>query len=453
MNQKDFGKNFTWGCATASYQIEGAAHEDGKGASVWDMMCRWEGKVLHGDTGETACGHYHRHAEDVGIMRDLGLGAYRFSLSWPRVLPEGTGRVNDKGLAFYDRLVDDLLEAGITPYATLFHWDYPYDLFCRGGWLNSDSPKWFADYAGVIANRLGDRVRHWMTMNEPQCFLGFGHVTGTHAPGLKLDWPEYLRATHHALLAHGHAARVLRARGGDAARIGWAPVGVVKMPVSDRAEDVELARRAMFAMPEKDIWVNSWFFDPVFFGRYPEDGLEAFGAAMPRLGNDDLEIISTPIDFLGLNIYNGQFVEADGGGGWRPVTKKAGYPNTHFHWPVTPECLYWGPKLLHERYGKPIIITENGLSSMDWVHGDGKVHDPGRIDFLRRYLRELRRAKNDGVDVRGYFQWSLLDNFEWAEGYRHRFGLVHVDYGTLKRTPKDSAFWYRDVIASNGANL
>ncbi|MCC5804882.1 MAG: beta-glucosidase [Opitutales bacterium] len=453
MENKGFGENFTWGCATASYQIEGAAREDGKGPSIWDMMCRWEGKIFNRDTGDTACDHYHRYAEDVGIMRDLGLGAYRFSISWPRVLPEGTGRVNEKGLAFYDRLVDALLEGGVTPYATLFHWDYPYELFCRGGWLNSDSPLWFAEYADVIVDRLGDRVKHWMTMNEPQCFLGFGHVTGTHAPGLKLDWAEYLRATHHALLAHGRAAQAIRVRSGDTAMIGWAPVGVVRMPASDSAESVELARRAMFAMEKKDFWVNSWFMDPVFLGKYPEDGLKAFGSAAPDVRAGDMDIISTPVDFLGLNIYNGQTIESNGSGGWRAVEKAPGHALTNFHWPVTPGCLYWGPKFLHERYGKPIVITENGLSSTDWVHTDGQVHDPSRIDFLRRYLRELRRAKNDGVDVRGYFQWSLLDNFEWAEGYKHRFGLVHIDYGTFKRTPKDSATWYKEVIASNGTAL
>ncbi len=453
MEKDGFGRDFTWGCATASYQIEGAAREDGKGPSVWDMMCRWDGKVHNRDTGDTACDHYHRYAEDAGIMRDLGLRAYRFSISWPRVLPEGTGRINEAGLAFYDRLVDTLLEADITPYATLFHWDYPYELFCRGGWLNGESPAWFAEYAGVIVDRLGDRVKHWMTMNEPQCFLGFGHVTGSHAPGLKLDWTEYLRATHHALLAHGLAVRAIRAHSGGGARIGWAPVGVVKMPASDSAGAVDLARRAMFAMEKKDFWVNSWFMDPVFLGKYPEDGLDVFGAAAPDVRDGDMDIISSPVDFLGLNIYNGQTVESDGAEGWRPVAKVPGHAVTNFHWPVTPECLYWGPKFLHERYGKPIVITENGLSSMDWVHTDGYVHDPARIDFLRRYLRELRRAKYDGVDVRGYFQWSLLDNFEWAEGYKHRFGLVHVDYGTLKRTVKDSALWYKEVIASNGSAL
>jgi beta-glucosidase len=448
-----FNKDFVWGAATAAYQIEGAAHADGKGLSVWDMMCRWPGKVAHGDTGEVACDHYHRFPEDIALMQGMGLGAYRFSLSWPRILPQGTGAVNEKGLAFYDRLVDGLLEAGVTPWATLFHWDYPYDLFCRGGWLNPDSPRWFADYAEIVVNRLGDRVKHWMTLNEPQCFLGFGHVTGTHAPGLRLDWPEFLLASHHTLLAHGRAVQAIRAHSGDGAKIGWAPVGVVAMPKDDTPEALELARRAMFSTSKPDFWSNTWFLDPVCFGKYPEDALEIFGKGVPKIGSEDMAVISSPIDFIGLNIYTGARVEADESDSLRSVKRPTGFPTTRFDWAVEPSCLYWGPKLIHERYGKPIVITENGLSSMDWVDLDGKVRDHGRIDFLRRYLRELRRAQNDGADVIGYFQWSLLDNFEWAEGYRHRFGLIHVDYPTGTRTPKESAAWYGEVIRTNGGSL
>ncbi|MFQ3587914.1 MAG: GH1 family beta-glucosidase [Fimbriimonadaceae bacterium] len=452
MSEK-FPDGFVWGCATASFQIEGAWNEDGKGLSVWDAFCRRPGAVFGGHNGDVACDHYHRYAEDIGIMQAIGLLAYRFSISWPRVLPEGVGTPNEKGLAFYDRLVDGLLEMGITPFATLFHWDYPYELFARGGWLNRDSADWFAEYATLIAERLGDRVRHWMTHNEPQCFIGLGHSTGTHAPGIRLGVAEVLRACHHQHLAHGKAVQALRAHASAPPQIGTAPVCHTVIPASESPEDVAAARQAAMSVQPDSFWNNTWWLDPVFFGRYPEDGVGIYGSDMPDIRSGDMETIAQPLDFLGLNIYSGGTVRAGADGRPEAVPHPVGGAETVMGWPVTPAALRWGPRFLYERYQTPIYVTENGLAAMDWVAEDGTVPDGQRIDFLRRYIKQLRQAIRDGVDCRGYFQWSLLDNFEWAEGYRKRFGLVYVDYETQKRTIKDSGKWYATVIRENGANL
>jgi beta-glucosidase len=448
-----FPDQFVWGAAAASYQIEGAAVDDGKGASVWDMFCRKPGAVWNEHSGDVACDHYHRYAEDVAIMKDMGLQAYRLSVSWPRVLPEGTGQVSEKGLAFYDRLIDALLQAGVQPYVTLFHWDYPLALYHRGGWLNRDTVGWFADYADVLVRRLGDRVKHWMTLNEPQVFIGAGHLEGRHAPGDKLAFAEVLRVGHHALLSHGRAVQALRAGGGSDCVIGFAPVGLGKIPSTESPADVEAARRRMFAVNMKTSWTNSWWMDPVFLGRYPEDGLAFYGRDAPDVHAGDMETIAEPVDFFGVNIYEGQYIRAGAGGEPEVVPVPVGYPMTGFNWNVTPEAMYWALRFFYERYKKPLLITENGLSCRDWISLDGEVHDPGRIDFTARYLRQLHQAIAEGIPVRGYFHWSILDNFEWAEGYKQRFGLVFVDYPTQRRIPKDSARWYRDVIRSNGRVL
>ena len=448
-----FPKDFVWGAAAAAYQVEGAAYEDGKGLNIWDTFCRTPGKIWEGCTGDTTCDHYHRFKDDVAVMKQVGLKAYRLSINWSRVLPEGTGKSNPKGLAFYDALIDALLAAGITPWVTLFHWDYPYDLFNRGGWLNPESPAWFEEYASLVVKHLSDRVQHWMTINEPQVFLQLGHVNGVHAPGLQMDWPEVLRATHHVLLAHGRAVQAIRAGAKKTPVVGFAPVGTVCMPVSDSAADIEAARREMFAVNDKSLWINTWFSDPIFFKHYPEDGVKLFGPAVPKFSAGDMEIIGQPLDFYGMNTYQGTFVKAGAHGNpekvWLPNTR----PQTLFYWGITPEALYWGPRFFHERYKAPIVVTENGLSNTDWIHQDGKVHDPQRIDFTRRYLQQLKKACTDGIPVKGYFHWSIMDNFEWAEGYRQRFGMVYVDYPTQKRVLKDSAVWYNGVIASNGESL
>ena len=449
-----FPKDFAWGAASASFQVEGAVAEGGRKPSIWDHYTRWmPDRFYEGNHADTACDHYHRMEEDVALMRGMALKAYRFSIAWPRVVPEGAGAVNTAGLDFYDRLVDALLAAGITPWATLFHWDLPLALHHRGGWLNADLPLYFEDYTRAVVARLSDRVTHWMTLNEPQCFIGFGLQTGDHAPFLRLPLRDCLRAAHHALLAHGRAVRVLRSDAKAPATIGWAPVGVTTMPATSSPEDIEAARSAMFDIRETTLWNNSWFSDPVVFGKYPEDGLQVFGAAAPEPAAGEMELISQPLDFYGANIYNGQTFRAGADGEPEKVAGEDGPPLSLFHWKMTPSCLYWGPRFLHERYKLPVVITENGMAGCDWAARDGRVHDPHRIDFTARYLSELRRACADGVDVRGYFHWTLMDNFEWAQGYKMRFGLVHVDFANQTRTIKDSGHWYAKVIRSNGSEL
>lgn len=448
-----FREDFVWGGATASYQIEGAAYEDGRGLSVWDMFCKQEGRIIDGSNGDVACDHYHLYQQDVDIMKEIGFKAYRFSVSWPRVIPEGFGEVNQKGIDFYDRLIDSLLEAGIEPYVTLYHWDLPYSLFRRGGWLNPDSPKWFAEYASVLAKHLGDRIKNIMTFNEPQCFIGLSYHDTEHAPGIRFPIWDTLLMAHNVLLSHGLAVQALRAAIPDA-KIGWAPTCSAHYPKTESEEDVNAAREAFFDIPsDRCFWSVTLWNDPVFLGQYPKKIYDLYGQYMPKIGQDDMKIISQPLDFLGINIYNGHEIEADGNGGYKKVDRKPGFPFTAAKWPVTPKALYWGPKFLAERYNKPIYITENGISCHDVVSLDGKVHDPNRIDFMHRYLLELRRAAEDGVDIRGYFYWCVTDNFEWAKGYTERFGLVYCDFETQERILKDSAYWYRETILANGNNL
>lgn len=452
MNSQKFPVDFVWGAAAASYQIEGAASADGKGPSVWDQMCRYDDAVDAGDTGDVACDHYNRYREDVSLMASIGLKAYRLSISWPRVLPAGTGTVNQAGLDFYDRLIDSLLEHKIDPWVTLFHWDFPYALYQKGGWLNPDSQYWFAEFAGIMAEKLGDRVTHWMTQNEPQVYLGLGHFIGVHAPGLKLDFREVLVATHHSLLAHGRAVQALRAKASRQLKIGAAPVSTVSIPETESEADIAAARRSMFHFKPKNLWTHSWYADPIFKGHYPEEGLRVFADYLPSFPEEDFAVISQPLDFFGFNCYNGNVVRAaDNAEGFTEVPYPTGGPRTSMDWTVTPDALRWGPRFLHERYGKPLVVTENGLANNDWVATDGEVHDPQRIDFLKRHLRSFHQAIEDDIPCIGYFQWSIMDNFEWAEGYRKRFGLIYVDYDTQQRILKKSAHWYREVIQSQGA--
>jgi beta-glucosidase len=450
-----FPDGFLWGVAAASYQVEGGAAADGRRPSVWDALCARPGAVFGGHKGDVACDHYHRYPEDVALIAELGARAYRLSVSWSRILPEGQGRPNEAGLDFYDRVVDALLTRGVDPWVTLFHWDFPLDLFQRGGWLNRDSVNWFSEFTDVVVRRLGDRVKHWMTLNEPQCFLGLGHAVGVHAPGMRYSRAEVLRATHHALLAHARSVQTIREAAPGKPYVGWASNGYVCYPATSAAADIEAARMAMFSVPQGDDWFfcNTWYSGPALLGRYPEDGLRQFGHDMPKGYERDLERMRQPLDFYGVNIYQGHPISAGPDGKPVRVPRPEGYPHTMSHWPVEPEVMYWGVRLLHERYGLPMYITENGCAAMDWVHQDGQVHDAPRIDYLARNLVALRQALRDGVDVRGYFHWSILDNFEWAEGYRMRFGLIYVDYATLERIPKDSYMWYQQVILSNGACL
>ncbi len=449
-----FPDNFIWGAATSAYQVEGAAGAEGRGPSIWDEFCRRPGAIDGGITGETACDHYHRFGIDVDLMRDLGLQAYRFSIAWPRVLPHGRGRVNAAGLDFYDRLTDRLLAGGIIPLATLYHWDYPLALHRLGGWLHPESPDWFARYAEAVAARLSDRISRWITFNEPQIFVGLGYQEGSHAPGERLGRPQVLQIGHNVLLAHGKAVQALRSRAKSKPVIGYAPaVSPVAVPAAETGMDIQAARQAFFAPDRPFSMNNSWWADPVVFGRYPEDGLRLFAGDMPRISEGDLATIHQPLDFLGLNVYFGELYRAGPDGLPEKVPSQADQERSSFGWPVMPASLYWAAKFYSERYRLPLVISENGMALADEVSPDGRVHDPRRSAFLKAYLPQLQRACNDGIDVRGYFVWSLLDNFEWSAGYSQRFGIVHVDFATQERIIKDSGLWYKKMIAAKGSIL
>lgn len=446
-----FSDSFIWGAATSAYQVEGAAREDGRGVSVWDVFCGKEGKILDGCSGDSACDQYHRMEEDVALMAELGIRSYRFSLSWSRILPDGTGTVNQKGIDYYNRLIDRLKANGIEPFVTLHHWDLPQALQEKGGWLNPNSIVWFADFAKIAAEAFSDRVKYFLTFNEPQCFIGLGYYGDYHAPGLNCSMGEAFRASHHVLKAHGQAVRELRRYGKQPLQIGFAPAGKFTYPRTDRPEDVRAAKKMLTEiLPLEEWWWSmTWWNDPVFLGKYPENILEKYEGQLPEITREDMELISEPVDFIGQNIYDGRMVEEGDDGEPVFTPEPAGFPHTHIKSPVTPEILYWMPRFLYERYEKPVLVTENGMSNGDLVSADGRVHDGCRIAYLEGYLKNLRKAAAE-VPVKGYFQWSLLDNFEWAWGYQERFGLVYVDYPTQRRIIKDSGYWYKKVIETNG---
>lgn len=443
-----FKKDFVWGAATSAYQIEGAWDEDGRGVSIWDVYTHEPGRVFDGHTGDTACEHYRRFKDDVRLMKEIGIKAYRFSISWTRLLPEGIGKVNEAGVRFYSELIDELLKNGIEPYITLFHWDYPYELYKRGGWMNPESVKWFAKYAELAVKYFSDRVKYFVTFNEPQCFIGLGFRTAEHAPGIKAPHRDVFLMCHNVLKAHGAAVIAMRKAAKQPIKIGYAPTGTMTFPMTERAEDIEAARSFLFQCPPLDNWTwnVSWWSDPVVLGTYPSDGLKAYKDFLPDITPEDMELIHQPIDFYGQNIYQGICVRAGADDTPEVVPHKQGYTKNAMQWPITPECLRWGPRFLYERYSLPIYITENGMAAHDTVSLDGKVHDPNRIDYTERHLAELLKAVKDGADVDGYFYWSLMDNFEWAYGYSERFGLIYVDYEDQKRIIKDSGYWYRDWI-------
>ncbi len=437
-----FPAGFRWGVATAAYQIEGAATEDGRGPSIWDTFSHEPERISDGSTGDVACGHYHRYAEDVALMADLGARVYRFSVSWPRVQPGGSGPANAKGIAFYDRLVDVLLARGIEPAATLFHWDLPQPLQDAGGWANRDTAARFGEYAELVAGALGDRVALWLTLNEPFIHLALGHVLGLHAPG-RTGTGDLLPVTHHQLLGHGLAAAAVRRHPG--ARVGiannYSPVWAVGPDgTRDTATDDDLV--AAFGY---DVLHNRLFTDPLLLGRYPEAVAALAGDLDAVVLDGDLAVIATPLDVLGVNYYNPTGVGAPGPDGAWPfeLRQLTGFPVTGYGWPVVPDGLRELLVTLHERYPglPPVWVTENGCA-----YGESIVDDE-RVAFLDGHLRALRAAMDAGVDVRGYLCWSLLDNWEWADGFSQRFGLVHVDYATLARTPRRSFAWYRDLIA------
>ena len=447
---------FVFGAATSSYQIEGAFQEGGKGFNIWDVYVREKGKIYNGHTGDIACDHYHRFRDDVALMKEIGLQAYRFSINWARILPDGIGAVNQEGIRFYKELIEELKKNEIEPYITLYHWELPYELYKKGGFMNPEFVEWFGYYAKVVAENFSDQVKYFFTFNEPQCFIGLGFLNGEHAPGLKVPVKDTFLMAHHVLMAHGRAVQMLRQYAKQNIEIGYAPTGTMSYPATEKEEDIEAARQHLFSINEDSnnwTWNVAWWSDPILKGQYPEEGMERYREYLPNIKESDLKLISEPIDFYGQNIYNGKCIRMGNDGKPEEVKRYEGFPKTAMGWPITPECLYWGPKFLHERYQKPIYITENGLSCHDVISLDGKVHDPNRIDFLARYLGQVKKAKEDGVDIRGYFQWSLMDNFEWACGYNERFGLIYVDYNTQKRILKDSAYWYQTTIKTNGENL
>ncbi|WP_433225105.1 GH1 family beta-glucosidase [Microtetraspora malaysiensis] len=430
-----FPSDFVWGAATAAYQIEGATREDGRGVSVWDTFSATPGNVRDGDTGETAADHYHRYAEDLDLMAGLGLQSYRFSVAWPRIQPAGSGAPNQKGLDFYRRLVEGLVERGIRPMATLFHWDLPQELQDRGGWENRDTAERFADYAEIVFDALP--VRDWLTVNEPKTVVDCGYRNGIHAPGVRDDARAFV-ALHHLLLGHGLAARRLHT-GHPGRRIGPALNLHPSYPADESPEALAAARH-------QDGLENRLYLDPILKGRYPEDTLAWIAERSPmaeHIREGDLAVISEPIDLLGVQYYTPIFVD---GAGERVITN----PRAQAEWlEIYPEGLHDVLVRLRRDYdGVPLVITENGLATVDAPDADGRVHDDERIAYLHGHLRAMHRAMAEGARVEAYHVWSLLDNYEWAEGYSQRFGIVHVDYATQRRTPKDSALWYRDVIES-----
>ena len=442
-----FKDDFMWGAATASYQIEGAWNEDGKGPGIWDVMT--DGHVAHGDNGNVSDDHYHHYLEDVQIMKELGLKAYRFSISWPRVIPE-EGVVNQKGLDFYVSLVDELVKAGITPLCTLYHWDLPMWVQEKGGWLSDSVSDLFADYVSVVVKALSDKIEYWMTFNEPTSFIGEGFLHGNHPPYMKVEHgsPEeasmIIRTSRNVLLAHGKAAKIIRKEAVLAPKIGIATDSVMFVPETESSQDIMDAKKRSFADEVNHYYLN-WWLDPMMHGT-------AHQAMIDALKPGEMDIMHQPLDFIGWNCYMTH--DYNDGPDGIPEKHVPGIPRTNMGWAITKDALYWGPKFIYERYHLPVMISENGFANVDFIYDDGKVHDPQRIQFLKWYLRGLKRAADEGCPVIGYMVWSIIDNFEWAFGYDKRFGLVYVDYQNgQKRIPKDSYYWYKEVIKANGENL
>jgi beta-glucosidase len=440
-----YPKDFNWGCATASYQIEGGAKDDGRGPSLWDVFSHTPGKTHNGDTGDVADDSYHLYKQDVQLLKNLGVGVYRMSISWSRVFPSGKGEVNQKGLDYYSRVVDELLANNITPYITMFHWDTPAGL--QGGWQSRDTSKAFADYCAYVTKHLGDKVKHWMTTNEFICFTDLGYQIGQFAPGLKLPPAQVNQVRHNGILAHGLGVQAIRANTPSGTLVGLAENAIVYCPVMETDEHIEAARKAT-----RD--KNAPFLTTVLDGKYPESYLAGEGANAPKVEAGDMQAIGSPIDFLGVNIYVPLYARADSSAkGWVEEPMPTSYPHMFSPWiNVGPECIYWGVRNVCDIWKEKvpaIYITENGTSSDDVLTPDGRVEDVDRVMYLRNHLTQLHRAVSEEYPVKGYFLWSLMDNFEWADGYSKRFGIHYVDFKTLKRYPKLSAQWYKQTIATN----
>ncbi|MGA7243113.1 MAG: GH1 family beta-glucosidase [Terracidiphilus sp.] len=441
----EYPKGFLWGCATAAYQIEGGAQADGRGPSLWDTFSHTPGKTHNGDTGDVADDSYHLYKQDVRLLKNLGVSSYRMSMSWSRVFPTGKGEVNPKGLDYYNRVVDELLANNITPYVTMFHWDTPAGL--QGGWQSRDTSKAFADYCAYVTKHLGDKVKHWMTTNEFVCFTDLGYKIGQFAPGLKLPAGPVNQIRHHAILAHGLGVQAIRANTPSGTQVGLAENASIFAPVMETNEHIEAARKATRGE-------NAPFLTTILDGKYPESYLMEQGADAPKVAEGDMRAIGSPLDFVGLNTYNPSYVKAaDSPKGYVVETMPASYPHMYSPWiQIGPECIYWTVRNVCDIWKDKVpavFITENGTSSDDVLTPDGRVEDVDRVMYLRNHLTQLHRAASEGYPVKGYFLWSLLDNFEWADGYSKRFGIHYVDFKTLKRYPKLSAEWYKNTIATN----
>ncbi|HEX4155895.1 MAG TPA: GH1 family beta-glucosidase [Acidobacteriaceae bacterium] len=441
-----FPQGFLWGTATASYQVEGAVHEGGRGASIWDTFTHTPGKIANGDTGDVADDFYHRYRTDIALMKDLGLKCFRFSVAWSRIFPNGIGRPNHEGVDFYKRLTEALLAAGIEPFCTLYHWDLPQALQDKGGWENRATAHAFGEYAGYTAGQLAaSGVRHFMTMNEIRTFVDLGYNQGTFAPGLRLSRKRVAQLNHYAVLGHGLGVQAVRAHTPAGTEVGIADNINAAVPVFASPEHIAAAKRALREE-------NAQYLTVIQEGRYTDLYLKRLGADAPVFTVEEMKTISSPMDFTGINIYQPTYVRADDSeAGYAVVAPPSSFPTMYSNWIyVGPETLYWGPKLVREVWNVPeIYVTENGTSSDDRIDEHGRIEDTDRVMYLRNYLSQLQHAVAEDVPVKGYFLWSLLDNFEWADGYGKRFGIVYVDFKTQRRTPKMSASFYRDVIAKN----
>lgn len=440
-----FPEGFVWGAASSAYQVEGYSTADGGGKSIWDTFCHTPGKIAREENGDIACDSYHRLEEDLKLLKELGVHAYRFSTSWARIDPEADGCWNQEALAYYDRLTDGLIDAGITPYMTLYHWELPQAAEDRGGWQVKETAEGFSRYAGMMAAHFRGRVMHYFTLNEPQCSVSLGYAKGIHAPGKRLLLSGQFTCLINLLLAHGLGQQAILSANPNAV-VGIASTGRLCYP--ETADDINAARQATFSVTNDDwLFTHQMFLDPICLGHFPDCGGTALEPLILNVTPEDMAVIHTVPHILGYNIYNGHAVRGKETGP-EFVPHCPGFPRTALKWPVTPKVMDWGVRFLQERYGLPGYITENGQSCNDRIFLDGAVHDPDRIDFLQRYLQALSHAIDKGADIRGYFHWALTDNFEWNNGYSERFGLVFTDYPTLKRIPKDSYFWYRDVLTN-----
>lgn len=450
MSNRKFPNDFLWGAATASIQIEGGANQDGRGKSVWDTFCEKPGYIIDSSNINIACDHYNRWEQDIDLMKDINIGSYRLSIAWPRILPNGEGKINTKGIDFYNRLFDKLLENGITPYVTAFHWDLPQALQDKyGGWASKEVSKIFGDYVEILGNNFGDRVKNWCTVNEIICYTALAHKDGKHAPGGVSKSKLTAQTTHNALLGHGYAVQALRKTVKDAF------VGIVDNPTSpwpiyETEENIEAARKAFIDM-------NPHVLEPILTGTYNKttfpyySGVDGKGD-LPDYTEDEMKIIQEPIDFLGLNYYQGPAIRAaNNERGWEVITPPKKYPRNNLKWPITPKGLYWLLNFSYEAFGKkiPLIVTENGIATDDIVEKSGEIHDLDRLEYYRNHLEQCHRAIKNGVDLKGYFAWSLMDNFEWSEGYSQRFGLYRVNYATQERTLKLSGKYYSEVVKNN----